>query len=314
MTSPSKDEKHNHIANTTTTTNPNTSLSPSVDLNNLSQTFDNVAPHLPTLITTLVEPSTESKTDSYISATGEASDIISRKKGRGKVEMKKMEKESNLLVTFSKRRSGLFKKANEICTLCGVECAVVVFSPAGKVFSFGHPSVNTVVDKYLSRNLMAQKQVERDHFKNQGNDDIKNLTTELTDLTDAFELAKKYSQSLDKRREERQAMNWFERPLQHMNNIVQLDIFKQAMVDLKSKVYEQVGMLMKTSITSSSISPNITFKWSQQCDTNIDEAKGLGSDNDLRSFGGLSSWCNKEYDINEAGSSGVDKNGEGQVL
>jgi hypothetical protein len=78
--------------------------------------------------------------------------MSSGKKGRGrqKIEMKKMSNESNLQVTFSKRRSGLFKKASELCTLCGADAALVVFSPSGKVFSFGHPNLHTVIDHYLS--------------------------------------------------------------------------------------------------------------------------------------------------------------------
>uniref|UniRef100_A0A7N0UND9 MADS-box domain-containing protein n=1 Tax=Kalanchoe fedtschenkoi TaxID=63787 RepID=A0A7N0UND9_KALFE len=58
-----------------------------------------------------------------------------KSKGRGKIRMRKMEKDTNMLVTFSKRKSGLFKKANELCTLCGAECAMMVFSPADKVSS-----------------------------------------------------------------------------------------------------------------------------------------------------------------------------------
>ncbi|XP_022740213.1 agamous-like MADS-box protein AGL61 isoform X2 [Durio zibethinus] len=42
-------------------------------------------------------------------------------------------------VAFSKRRSGLFRKASELCTLCAVETALVVYSPSGKAFSVGHP-------------------------------------------------------------------------------------------------------------------------------------------------------------------------------
>ncbi|CAL5209786.1 unnamed protein product [Lathyrus oleraceus] len=70
--------------------------------------------------------------------------------GRQKIEMKKMSNESNLQVTFSKRRSGLFKKANELYTLCDADIALIVLSPGGKVFSFGHPHVDTVIDRYLS--------------------------------------------------------------------------------------------------------------------------------------------------------------------
>nr|XP_009768032.1 PREDICTED: agamous-like MADS-box protein AGL62 [Nicotiana sylvestris] len=56
------------------------------------------------------------------------------------------------IILISKRRSGLFKKASELCTLCGVEIAIIVYSPARKVFSFGHPNVESIVDRFLSRN------------------------------------------------------------------------------------------------------------------------------------------------------------------
>ncbi|OVA15319.1 Transcription factor [Macleaya cordata] len=71
-------------------------------------------------------------------------------KGRRKIEIKRIEKEDARQVTFSKRRVCLFKKASELCTLCAAETDVIVFSPAGKPYSFGHPSVDTVVDHYLS--------------------------------------------------------------------------------------------------------------------------------------------------------------------
>lgn len=71
--------------------------------------------------------------------------------GRRKVEMKRLTDKSSRQVTFSKRRSGLFKKANELSTLCAVRVAVIVFSPGGKPFSFGHPSVDSVVSQFSSR-------------------------------------------------------------------------------------------------------------------------------------------------------------------
>nr|GME04954.1 agamous-like MADS-box protein AGL62 [Ipomoea batatas] len=72
--------------------------------------------------------------------------------GRQKIKIEKIEMKNHLQVTFSKRRSGLFKKASELCILCGVEVAIIVFSPAGKVFSFGHPNVELITDRFLSGN------------------------------------------------------------------------------------------------------------------------------------------------------------------
>ncbi|KAL7114592.1 hypothetical protein ACP275_04G130400 [Erythranthe tilingii] len=68
--------------------------------------------------------------------------------GRRKIEIKKIEKKSSLQVTFSKRRMGLFRKASEISVLCGAEIAILVQSPANKIYSYGHPSVETLFHRY----------------------------------------------------------------------------------------------------------------------------------------------------------------------
>ena len=71
--------------------------------------------------------------------------------GRQKIEMKKTEKKSSLKVTFSKRRAGLFKKAGELCVLCGAEVIVIVFFPGLRAFVFDHPFIDTVIERFLER-------------------------------------------------------------------------------------------------------------------------------------------------------------------
>ena len=73
-------------------------------------------------------------------------------KGRQKIEMKRIPNEEDRLITFSKRRSGIYKKASELSTLCGAEVGVLVFSPAGKAFSFGQPSIEKITNKVLYEN------------------------------------------------------------------------------------------------------------------------------------------------------------------
>ncbi|XP_062206326.1 agamous-like MADS-box protein AGL61 [Phragmites australis] len=70
--------------------------------------------------------------------------------GRQKIEIRRIESEEARQVCFSKRRAGLFKKASELSILCGAQVAAVVFSPAGKAFSFGHPSVESLLDRFLA--------------------------------------------------------------------------------------------------------------------------------------------------------------------
>uniref|UniRef100_A0A453R484 Uncharacterized protein n=1 Tax=Aegilops tauschii subsp. strangulata TaxID=200361 RepID=A0A453R484_AEGTS len=58
-------------------------------------------------------------------------------------------------VTFSKRRRGLFKKAEELAVLCDADVALVVFSSTGKLSQFASSSMNEIIDKYSthSKNL-----------------------------------------------------------------------------------------------------------------------------------------------------------------
>ncbi|XP_060668747.1 agamous-like MADS-box protein AGL18 isoform X1 [Ziziphus jujuba] len=56
--------------------------------------------------------------------------------GRGKIEIKKIENLNSRQVTFSKRRGGLIKKANELSVLCDAEVAVIIFSSTGKLYEF----------------------------------------------------------------------------------------------------------------------------------------------------------------------------------
>ncbi|XP_021835240.2 truncated transcription factor CAULIFLOWER A isoform X2 [Spinacia oleracea] len=69
--------------------------------------------------------------------------------GRGKVELKRIENKISRQVTFSKRRSGLLKKAHEISVLCDAEVALIVFSTKGKLFEYA--STDSSMEKILER-------------------------------------------------------------------------------------------------------------------------------------------------------------------
>ncbi|CAN0875709.1 Agamous-like MADS-box protein AGL29 [Linum grandiflorum] len=64
--------------------------------------------------------------------------------------MKMVKDKSSRQVTFSKRRTGLFKKAHELATLCAVHIAITVFSPGGKPYCFGSPDFDFVTKKFLN--------------------------------------------------------------------------------------------------------------------------------------------------------------------
>ncbi|KAF3449903.1 hypothetical protein FNV43_RR05982 [Rhamnella rubrinervis] len=84
-------------------------------------------------------------------------------KGKQKIKMKMVEDEEDRLITFSKRRSGIYKKASELSTLCGAEVGVVVFSPSGKPFSFASPSMDYIANRFLNQNPLDDNEDESHH-------------------------------------------------------------------------------------------------------------------------------------------------------
>ncbi|KAL7618486.1 hypothetical protein Lser_V15G03807 [Lactuca serriola] len=68
--------------------------------------------------------------------------------GRGKIEIKKIENVSCRQVTFSKRRSGLFKKAHELSVLCDAVVGIIVFSNTSRLYEFSSSSMKGIIDRY----------------------------------------------------------------------------------------------------------------------------------------------------------------------
>ena len=68
---------------------------------------------------------------------------------------RKIDKKSARQVCFSKRRQGLFKKAKELSILCGVDIAVLTFSPAGRLLSFADTDISSILDRFCKENYQC---------------------------------------------------------------------------------------------------------------------------------------------------------------
>lgn len=55
---------------------------------------------------------------------------------REKIKIKKIENVTARQVTFSKRRRGLIKKAQELSVLCDAEIGLIIFSGTGKLYDY----------------------------------------------------------------------------------------------------------------------------------------------------------------------------------
>uniref|UniRef100_M1DV79 Mads box protein n=1 Tax=Solanum tuberosum TaxID=4113 RepID=M1DV79_SOLTU len=131
--------------------------------------------------------------------------------------MVKMKNVRNLGVTFSKRRAGLFKKACKLCTLCGAEIAYVIFSYDGKVFSFGHPSMDTLVERYLGRNLPPpNNDVHNQQIVALREAGILELNTKLMNLEVVLQMEKNRGESLREIRKRADGV-WWQSPIEELN-------------------------------------------------------------------------------------------------
>ncbi|XP_051143753.1 MADS-box protein SOC1-like isoform X3 [Andrographis paniculata] len=80
---------------------------------------------------------------------------------RGKVQMKRIENASSRQVTFSKRRSGLMKKAYELSVLCDAEVALIIFSQKGRLYEFSSTSnMQMSIRRYMELTKDQNKSVE----------------------------------------------------------------------------------------------------------------------------------------------------------
>lgn len=183
--------------------------------------------------------------------------------GRQRIPMEKIPKKSHLQVTFSKRRSGLFKKASELCTLCGVEVAIIVFSPADKAFSFGHPQVESVIDSYATQNSSPESNrscgsggdqlVEAHRSAN-----IRNLNMQLTQIVNELEMEKKQGEELDRAWKTRQRQFWWEIPVNELG-VQELENLRFSLEELKNNVAKYATQIMLMDQTT--LAPLITGPW-----------------------------------------------------
>ena len=81
--------------------------------------------------------------------------------GRVKLKIKRLESTGNRQVTYSKRKSGILKKAKELSILCDIDIVLLMFSPTGKptVFHGEHSCIEEVISKFAQ--LTPQERTKR---------------------------------------------------------------------------------------------------------------------------------------------------------
>ena len=79
--------------------------------------------------------------------------------------MKRIENLSSRQVTFSKRRNGLLKKANELSVLCDAEVALIIFSQKGRLYDFASSNMQKSIERYHERERETMVDNSNEHEK-----------------------------------------------------------------------------------------------------------------------------------------------------
>ena len=104
--------------------------------------------------------------------------------GRGKIEIKRIENATNRQVTYSKRRTGIMKKARELTVLCDAQVAIIMFSSTGKYHEFCSPStdIKGIFDRYqqaIGTSLWIEQYENMQRTLSHLKDINRNLRTEI---------------------------------------------------------------------------------------------------------------------------------------
>ncbi|CAL5078188.1 unnamed protein product [Urochloa decumbens] len=73
-----------------------------------------------------------------------------------------IEDDNDRSITFSKRRTGLYKTATDLSTLTGARVAIALESKTGKMSSFGTPLATPIIDCFLSGNAPVDPFVDEE--------------------------------------------------------------------------------------------------------------------------------------------------------
>ncbi|KAB2025169.1 hypothetical protein ES319_D06G134000v1 [Gossypium barbadense] len=139
-------------------------------------------------------------------------------KGKQKIEIKIIENADDRLIAFSKRRTGIYKKISELSILCGGEILFIIFSPAGKPYSFGHPSVESVAKRFSNAGQHLEETTDAP-VETYRKERINLLVQDFTDVQDQLDVIKEKQMEigLAQRSHGTEIRHWWKAPIDQLN-------------------------------------------------------------------------------------------------
>ncbi|KAK9089890.1 hypothetical protein Scep_028972 [Stephania cephalantha] len=175
-----------------------------------------------------------------------------KSQGRKKILIERIAKTSQRQVTFSKRRAGIFKKGSELCTLCGVDIVIGVFSPAGKPFTFGHPWPEHVLKRYFNDDdtsnaaplVLSPEEEQHVYMQQLIQQQMEQQHKREKELLDELEMEKKMMKRLRLRNRNKDSGDdekfWWEEPIEEGLSVEVLEQMRVEMVKVRDEVVRRL--------------------------------------------------------------------------
>ncbi|XP_047312828.1 agamous-like MADS-box protein AGL61 [Impatiens glandulifera] len=171
--------------------------------------------------------------------------------GRQKIEIKKIEDVNHRQVTFSKRRTGLFKKASELCVLTGAEVAAIVTSPGNRTFAFCSQTDPTA----LLKNCLSEgdgSPLAQDQMQNP--EKVRELNEQYSNLLAALEEEEKRGTRIVEEKGEGGGF-WWEEQMDGNMGVEELERYMFALEKLKRNVQVRADELMMSRARDMAANP-----------------------------------------------------------
>ncbi|GKB74291.1 agamous-like MADS-box protein AGL62 [Tanacetum coccineum] len=196
--------------------------------------------------------------------------------GRRKIEIKKIEKTSSRQVTFSKRRSGLFKKADELCDLTGAEIGIIVESPGGRIITYGHPNIEEIISRYQNPNTNTNT--------NDASQDkappLKEFNEHYLELSKELEMEKRRKELIDESKMVNfKGLPWYKQNIEDIKE-EELEQYLSAMVELQRNV-----LLRADDLYNASFGDGNKPQYLNLCDGNNPQNLNFGNNLQNMNFG-----------------------------
>ncbi|XP_047309337.1 agamous-like MADS-box protein AGL62 [Impatiens glandulifera] len=141
-----------------------------------------------------------------------------RSKGRQRIPMdRRREKEEDRQVTFSKRRSGLYKKISELSIVCAIDFIIMILCPSGKLFSFASPNMELIAMKLLNNKKLENNMVTNCPIEASLRENVARLTSQLVEVENLLDREKKREQEIDKMVRSRKMKLIIDTPVSDLN-------------------------------------------------------------------------------------------------